>query len=77
MRITRFIIVIAAGVCGVLIAGMLVPALCPWLARESIFEFTAREPKNRNPAEPDAAPKGGPARPSGDLGGTEGSLSVS
>jgi hypothetical protein len=77
MRITRLSIVIATGVCGMLIAGMLVPALCPWLARESIFEFTAREPKKRNPAEPDAAPTGGPARPSGDLGGTEGSLSVS
>jgi hypothetical protein len=53
MRITRLSIVIATGVCGMLIAGMLVPALCPWLARESIFEFTAREPKKRNPAEQD------------------------
>ena len=65
MRITRLSIVIAAGVCGMLIAGMLVPALCPWLAQESIFEFTAREPKNGDSAEPGATPRGGPATPSG------------
>jgi hypothetical protein len=77
MRITRLNIVIATGVCGMLIAGMLVPALCPWLARESIFEFTAREPKNRNPAEPGAPPNGGPATPAGNSGVTEGPPSVS
>lgn len=75
MRITRLSIVIATGVCGMLIAGMLVPALCPWLARESIFEFTAREPKKTNPA--DAAPKGGPAVPAGNSGAMEGPPSVS
>ena len=45
------------GMQGCSLAGMLVPAPCPWLARESIFEFTAREPKNRNPAEPGAPPE--------------------
>jgi hypothetical protein len=77
MRITRLIIVIATGVCGMLIAGMLVPALCPWLARESIFEFTAREPKNRNPVEPGAEPNDGPATRLGDSGVAEGPPSVS
>jgi hypothetical protein len=77
MRITRLSIVIATGVCGMLIAGMLVPALCPWLARESIFEFTAREPKNRNPAEPGAPPNGGPGTPADNSGVTEGPPSVS
>ena len=77
MRITRLSIVIATGVCGMLIAGMLVPALCPWLARESIFEFTAREPKNRNPVEPGAAPNAGPATPNGSSEVTDGPPSVS
>jgi hypothetical protein len=77
MRITRLIIVIATGVCGMLIAGMLVPALCPWLARESIFEFTAREPKNRNPAEPGAPLNGGLTMSPGNSEATEGPPSVS
>ena len=76
MRITRFSMVIATGVCAMMFAGIFASS-APWLARESIFEFTAREPNKRNPAEPDAAPTGGPARPSGDSGGTEGSPSVS
>ncbi len=77
MKITHLSIVIATGACGMLIAGMLVPALAPWLARESIFEFTAREPKNRNPAEPGAAPNAGPATPSGSSEVTDGPPSVS
>jgi hypothetical protein len=75
MKITHLIIVMATGVCGMLIAGMLVPAPCPWLARESIFEFTAREPKNRNPA--GTEPNGGPATPSGNSEVTDGPPSVS
>ena len=63
MRITHLSIMIATGACAVVLAGLLVPVLAPWLAREGIFEFTAREPKNRNPAEPGAAPNGGPAEP--------------
>jgi hypothetical protein len=70
MKITHLSIVMATGACGMLIAGMLVPAPCPWLARESIFEFTAREPKNRNPA--GAKPNGGPATPSGNSEVTDG-----
>jgi len=58
-----------------LLAGMLVPV--PWLARESILEFTAREPRNRSPAEPGAAPDNDPATPGGNSGVTDGPLSVS
>jgi len=36
--------VILAAICAVLIAGVLSPV--PWVARESIFEFTARQPEN-------------------------------
>jgi hypothetical protein len=54
MKIPHLSIVMATSACGMLLTVMLVPDLCPWLARESIFEFTAREPKNRNPAEPAA-----------------------
>jgi hypothetical protein len=77
MKITHLIIVMATGVCGMVIAGMLGPGPAPWLARESIFEFTGREPKNRNPAEPGAAPNGGPATPSGNSEVTDGPPSVS
>jgi hypothetical protein len=66
MKITQLSIVMTAGACAVIIAGMLVPAMAPWLARESLFEFTAREPRNRNPAEPGAAPNGDPAWQVGD-----------
>jgi hypothetical protein len=55
----------------------LVPALAPWLARESIFEFIPREPENRNPAEPGAAPDAGPATPVGNSEVTEGPPPVS
>ena len=75
MKITHLSIVMATGACAMVIASMLVPALAPWLARESIFEFTAREPKNRNPA--GAAPNGGPATPSGNSEVTDGPTSVS
>jgi hypothetical protein len=68
---------IATGACAVVIAGMLVPALAPWLARESIFEFIPREPQNRNPAEPGAAPDAGPATPVGNSEVTEGPPPVS
>ena len=57
MKITHLSIVMATSACGMLLAVMLVPDLCPWLARESIFEFTAREPKNRNPAQPRLVPR--------------------
>ena len=76
MRITRLSIVIAIGVCAMMVAGILASS-APWLARESIFEFTAREPKNRNPAEPGAPPNGGPATPAGNSGVTKGPPSVS
>jgi hypothetical protein len=66
MKITHLSVVLATGACAMVIAGMLAPALAPWLARESIFEFTARKPKNRNPVEPGAGPNGGPATQSGD-----------
>ncbi len=63
----------------VVTAAMLVPALAPWLAQESIFEFTAREPKNRNPANPGAAtPEWRPRHTSAaDLEVAEGPPSVS
>jgi hypothetical protein len=67
----------ATGACAMLIAGMLAPALAPWLARESLFEFTAREPKNRKPAEPGTAPNDGPATPGGNSEVTDGPPSVS
>ena len=77
MKITHLSIVMATGACAAIIAGMLVPAMAPWLARESIFEFTAREPKDRNPAEPGAAPNGGPGTQCGDSEVAEGLPSVS
>ena len=77
MKIIHFIIVMATGVCVMIVAGMLMPGLAPWLAQESIFEFTAREPKNSNPAEPGTAPNGGPTTPIGNSEVTEGSPSVS
>jgi hypothetical protein len=56
----------------------LVPALAPWLARESIFEFTAREPKKGNPADPSAPPLNeDPATQRGDSEVTERPPSVS
>jgi hypothetical protein len=77
MKITHLCIVIATGVCALLVVGFLVPAPCPWLARESLFELTAREPKNRDPAEPGAAPSGGPAALLNSSAVTEGPPSVS
>jgi hypothetical protein len=35
---------ILSGICAVLVAGVLSPL--PWVAKESIFEFTARQPQN-------------------------------
>jgi hypothetical protein len=75
MKITHLSIMMATGACAMVIASMLVPAVAPWLARESIFEFTAREPKNRNPA--GAERNGGPATQGGDSEITEGPPSVS
>jgi hypothetical protein len=43
MKITHLLILMATAVCGLIVAGMLMPEAAPWLARESIFEFTARE----------------------------------
>ena len=77
MKITHLIIVMATGVCVMIVAGMLMPALAPWLAQESIFEFTAREAKNSNPAEPGTAANGGPATPIGNSEVTERPPSVS
>ena len=77
MKITHLIVVMAIGVCVMIVAGMLMPGLTPWLAQESIFEFTARERKNSNPAEPGTAPNGGPATPIGNSEVTDGSPSVS
>jgi len=62
--------VIAAGLCAMVFVGILASA-APWLAPEGIFEFTAREPKNRNPAEPSFPPRGDPASPSGDAGAAD------
>jgi len=47
MKITHLIIVMATAVCVMIVAGMLMPGLAPWLAQESIFEFTTREPKKQ------------------------------
>lgn len=69
MKITHLGIVMATGACAIVIAGMLVPEMAPWLARENVFEFTAREPKNRNPAEP--GPNGGSATQPGNSGVAE------
>jgi hypothetical protein len=76
MRITRLSIVIAIGVCAMMVAGIFASS-APWLARESIFEFTAREPKNRNPAEPGAPPNGGLTMSPGNSEVAEGPPSVS
>ncbi|MHC1764672.1 MAG: hypothetical protein AB9869_10245 [Verrucomicrobiia bacterium] len=44
-----------------LIAGVLLPL--PWIARESIFEFTARTPRAKDPAQPpESANEGGEQR---------------
>ena len=72
MKITHLSIMMTTGACAMVMASMLVPAVAPWLARESIFEFTAREPKTRNPAEPGTARNGGPATQGGDSEITEG-----
>lgn len=76
MKITHLIIVMATAVCVMVVAGMLMPEPAPWLARESIFEFTAREPQNRYPSEPGTAPKGGPDMQLANSGATEGPPSV-
>ena len=76
MRITRVSIVIAAGVCAMMVAGILASA-APWLAREGIFEFTARDPRNRNPAEPGTPANGGPGMPCSNSGVPDGPPSVS
>lgn len=70
MRSTRFTIAIATGLCSMVVVGIL-GSEAPWLARESIFEFMAREPENKNPAEPDAPPKGGLTTPSANSGAAE------
>ena len=67
MKITHLSILIATGLCAMVVVGIL-GSVAPWLARESIFEFTAREPKDRNAA--DAPQNGGPAAQPGNLGAT-------
>jgi len=74
-RLSMVSMVIALGACAMIVAGILGPA--PWLAPESIFEFTAREPKNRNPVEPAAPPNDGPATPPDNWEVTEGPLPAS
>lgn len=76
MKITRLSIVIATGLCALVVVGIL-GSVAPWLARDSIFEFTAREPKNKNLAEPEAPPNGGLTTPSPNSGAAEEPPSVS
>jgi hypothetical protein len=57
MKIRRWSLLITISGLAVLTAGALLPF--PWLARESIFEFTARNPKSKDVGEPDGpAPNG-------------------
>lgn len=77
MRMSRLSLVIATGACAMVFAGMLTPDLAPWVARENLFEFTARESGNRNPDELGAPPNGNPSTPSGDAEVAEGPTSVS
>ena len=76
MRITRLSLVIAIGVCAMMVVGILASS-APWLARESIFEFTARESNQRNPVEPGAPANDSLAKPPGNSEVTEGPASVS
>ena len=52
-------IVVLAG----LVGGVIMPL--PWLARENLFEFTARETNRSGLAKPCAPPNGSPATPPG------------
>lgn len=58
------------------LAGMLTPDVAPWVARENLFEFTARESRNRNPDEPGTPPNGSPSSLSGDSDVTDWPLSA-
>ena len=67
MRVTRLSRVMVTGLCSMMVLGI-VPSAAPWLARESLFEFTAREPKNQDPVEPGPTTEEDPATPVGDSG---------
>lgn len=58
-RLLSFLV--ASSVLGLLVAGVLLPA--PWIAKESIFEFTARAAKAKGFGKPaDSANTGGALR---------------
>ena len=63
MKMVHLFLLMATGVCGVIVAALLMPGPAPWLARESLFEFTAREPEDSEPAEPGTEPDHDPAPP--------------
>jgi hypothetical protein len=44
MKGRKWGLVILAGICAVLVAGVLSPL--PWVAKASLFELTARQPQN-------------------------------
>jgi hypothetical protein len=56
MKSPHWGVLIAVSVLSVLTAGVLLSL--PWLARESLFEFTARAPKNKNLSEPEGPMNG-------------------
>jgi hypothetical protein len=59
MKVLHLGTVVAVVVCAMVGVGVLASA-APWLARESLFEFTAREPNDSPPAEPAVQPNPGP-----------------
>ena len=61
MRTTPLTKLVTTSVCAIVFLGLF-PSAAPWLAQESIFEFTAREPANDNPADSPVPPNGGPAQ---------------
>lgn len=64
MKTTFLGALLVTGVCAVIVTGIMLPA--PWLARESLFEFAAREPRNKDAGEPGAPPQDDPVKPVGD-----------
>lgn len=44
MKCPKLGFVILAAICALLVAGVLSPV--PWVAKESIFEFTSRQPQD-------------------------------
>jgi len=57
-------LVVATGICAMFALGLFVSS-APWLARESIFEFTARAPTGKNLSGTDAAPSADREQPQG------------